>query len=690
MQQLFPFTAIVNQERMKRALILNAINPQIGGVLIRGERGTAKSTAARALAALLPDLEVIADCPFNCDPHVPEWMCDHCRGRLKQGAKLSTEIRQTRFVDLPVSATEDRVVGTLDIEKAIQSGEKHFEPGLLAAANRGLLYVDEVNLLDDHVVDLLLDSAAMGVNFVEREGISFEHPARFILVGTMNPEEGELRPQLLDRFALCVEIKGLTDPDGRVAVLERRIQFEEDPDGFLAEWRPYEQQLTAQIATARRVLPQVTYTSQDLHLIAELTASFEVDGHRADIVILKAALANAAFHGRDAVEQIDILQAAELALPHRLHKNPFEDGEASLEMLQARLDEAQGRVQPVAEEDAKKKELAASNEEPAPGEPASDARPVSSDGVPPLVEQDTKSTQPGGQGSDRDVKIGAAFAPRRMTSPLDRLTRRSAGRRSYTRTLRKRGRYTSSRPLGSERSTDIAFDATFRAAAIHQRERADEGRPFSIHPSDLHQKVRVRRAANCILFAVDASWSMAAAERIEATKGAIVSLLHDAYQKRDAVGLVVFHRDRARVVLRPTSSVDLARKKLQGIPVGGKTPLPHGLWLSYQVLQREIRLNPEVMPMMILLTDGAGNVPMYGGSPRSEALQIAALFRRSPIRSVVINMEHIAFDRGLAQELADALAAPCYTLEELHSRSLVQTVRDELASGEGSVKQKAY
>lgn len=345
MRQLFPFTAIVDQDKMKRALILNAINPKIGGVLIRGERGTAKSTAARALAALLPDIQVVADCVFNCDPSIPELMCDDCRERASQGQTRPAEMRRTRFVDLPVSATEDRVVGTLDIEKAIQTGQKHFEPGLLAQANRGLLYVDEVNLLDDHVVDLLLDSAAMGVNIVEREGISFQHPSQFILVGTMNPEEGELRPQLLDRFALCVEIEGLIDPRARVAVLERRIQFEEDPDGFYEEWQPYERSLTAQIAAARRVLSQVTYTPQNLRLIAELTASFHVDGHRADIVILKAAMANAAFYGRSTVEELDILQAAELALPHRLKKHPFEDAETSLQNLQARLDEAQSRAQ---------------------------------------------------------------------------------------------------------------------------------------------------------------------------------------------------------------------------------------------------------------------------------------------------------------------------------------------------------
>jgi Mg-chelatase subunit ChlI len=338
--QVFPFTAIVGQERMRRALILNAISPQIGGVLIRGERGTAKSTAARALAALLPEVEVVQDCVFNCDPYRADLMCDSCRERFGAGEALPVVLKKTRFVDLPVSATEDRVVGTLDIERAIKLGEKHFEPGVLAAANRGLLYVDEVNLLDDHVVDLLLDSAAMGVNVVEREGISFSHPARFILVGTMNPEEGELRPQLLDRFALCVDIQGIADATQRVDILRRRVAYEQDPEAFCSDWLAAEEMLTDRIAAARALLPQVTYEEPDLYAIAQLTAEMEVDGHRADIVILKTALAHAAFEGRDKICETDILLAAELALPHRLRRKPFEDPQAKMEQLEQRLEQA--------------------------------------------------------------------------------------------------------------------------------------------------------------------------------------------------------------------------------------------------------------------------------------------------------------------------------------------------------------
>ena len=350
MELIFPFTAIVGQQRMIMALELNAISPEIGGVLIRGERGTAKSTAARALAALLPEIEVVADCPFNCSPNDVRSLCDNCKDRLKQGEALPTSMRRTSFVDLPVSATEDRVVGTLDIESAIKKGERRFEPGVLAAANRGLLYVDEVNLLDDHVVDLLLDSAAMGINVVEREGISFSHPSRFMLVGTMNPEEGDLRPQLLDRFALCVEIKGVKSAQARVDILERSVEFERDPEQFWDSWKESEVSLSRKIQMARRSLAGVTYSHNDLFSIAGLTSQFGVDGHRADIVILKAALAHAAWQGRTEVSDEDILVAAELALPHRLKRQPFDDSELTAAELHEQLSQSQHKSQQESEE----------------------------------------------------------------------------------------------------------------------------------------------------------------------------------------------------------------------------------------------------------------------------------------------------------------------------------------------------
>jgi len=345
MRAVFPFTAIVGQQRMVRALVLNAINSHIGGVLIRGERGTAKSTAARALAALLPEIEVFSESPFNDDPTAPSTWSDWAKERKASGNKLKVETRKVPFIDLPVSATEDRVVGSLDIEKAIKEGKRHFEPGVLAAANRGLLYIDEVNLLDDHVGDVLLDSAAMGVNIVEREGISFAHPARFILIGTMNPEEGDLRPQLLARFALSVDIRGIREARDRVAIMERNLAFEADPDAFQKQWQPKEKELADRITQARTMVEQVTYTSRDLISIASLTASLNVDGHRADLVILKTARAHAAFEGRTAINDMDIAIAAELALPHRIKRGPFQQAEVTVEELHERIENLQGEMQ---------------------------------------------------------------------------------------------------------------------------------------------------------------------------------------------------------------------------------------------------------------------------------------------------------------------------------------------------------
>ncbi|MGD1996303.1 MAG: putative cobaltochelatase [Anaerolineae bacterium] len=685
MSPIFPFTAVVNQDRMRRALILNAVYPQIGGVLIRGERGTAKSTAARALAALLPKITVVADCPFSCDPNQPAAWCTQCQERAAEGEKLPRDQRRTRFVDLPVSATEDRVVGTLDIEQAIQKGERHFEPGVLAAANRGVLYVDEINLLDDHVVDILLDAAAMGVNVVERESISFSHPARFILIGTMNPEEGDLRPQLLDRFSLCVDIQGVRNPTARMLIIERNLAFESDPEGFCAEWEPREQALSGDIARARLLLPQVRHTQGDLATIATMMAELGVDGHRPDLVVLKTARAHAAFERRTHIVDRDILLAAELALPHRLKRHPLQQVEVTLGDLGERLSEARAHAPAEPEESAeeaptggereKKTAVAAEGEE-------QQEKPPHKNGEPPDERTPQAIPRWPSEGrwwkGGRDVEIGESFAPRRLDTPLDRLTRSAGGRRSRTRTDRKRGRYVQARPSPGDPS-DLAFDATLRAAAPHQPQRRHpDGPALSIRPRDYQRKVRVRRAANLVLFAVDASWSMAVAERMQATKGAVMSLLTDAYQRRDRVGLVIFQKNDAQLVLPPTNSVELAQRALRNIPVGGKTPLSAGLQLAHEVITRELLQHPDLMPLMVLLTDGAGNVSIGDLPPREEAHRIARLFPGGHIRSVVINMEQEAFDQGFAEELAAHLEAPCYTLEQLHAESLLETVRGEL------------
>ncbi len=334
---VYPFTAIVGQDEMKLSLILNVINPALGGVLIKGEKGTAKSTAVRALAELLPPMAAVHSCRFHCDPHNSSLLCDDCTTLLQEEGALPEETIKMRVVELPVSATEDRVVGTLDIEHAIKHGEKKFEAGILAQANRNILYVDEINLLDDHVVDVLLDAAAMGINTVEREGVSYSHPARFVLVGTMNPEEGDIRPQLLDRFGLSVVVTGEHDPLQRVEVIKRRLAYEQDADSFIASWQKEQDELAAKIITAGNLLPQVTIADELLATVAKLAVELGVDGHRADITVIKTALTVAAFDGRTQATLADIKQAAKLVLPHRMRRRPFEEGELDWDKVESFL-----------------------------------------------------------------------------------------------------------------------------------------------------------------------------------------------------------------------------------------------------------------------------------------------------------------------------------------------------------------
>jgi Mg-chelatase subunit ChlI len=333
----YPFTALVGQEQMKLALLLNVVNPRIGGVLIRGEKGTAKSTAVRALAELLPSQEQVAGCPYSCDPDDPAALCADCAARLAEADGLPRARRRVRVVELPVGATEDRLLGTLDLEGALSRGEARFLPGILAAANRQVLYVDEVNLLDDHLVDALLDAAAMGVNTVERESLSVSHPARFTLVGTMNPEEGELRPQLTDRFGLCVQVAGLAEPERRQEVVRRRLAYEADPHGFAEARRAEAGELAARVAAAAGLLPRVEHGPELLDRAVALTLGLGVDGHRGDLTLIKTALTLAALEGRERAEPADVDRAALMALPHRLRRRPLAEMEFDLAQKVARI-----------------------------------------------------------------------------------------------------------------------------------------------------------------------------------------------------------------------------------------------------------------------------------------------------------------------------------------------------------------
>lgn len=648
---IFPFTAIVGQGKMKKALILNAINPSIGGVLIRGEKGTAKSTAVRALADLLPEIEVVKDCVFGCNPHNPLEMCKNCMERINKKEELPIIKRKMKVVDLPLGATEDRVLGTIDIENAIKKGEKIFEPGILAEANRGILYVDEVNLLDDHLVDVLLDSAAMGVNIVEREGISFSHPAKFILVGTMNPEEGELRPQLLDRFGLCVNVETIKDGKERVEIIKRCIEFEKDPHSFEKKWEKEQKKLAEKIIKAKEILNKVKYSDEILDLIAKICIDMEVDGHRADIFILKVAKTICAYHLRYEVTEDDVKEAAELVLSHRMRKTPFEEPKLEKEKIEQSIQKQKDKMQ-----NSQKEEHHNTEEK----------------------KKKDKETKPDATG-ETTFNIGDVFKVKNIGIKMKE-EKSGSGRRVRTKTEDKSGKYTRSE-IPKKYKDDIAIDATLRAAAPYQKVRGErvefkeQNNMVIIEPQDIRCKVREKKVGNIILFLVDSSGSMGANRRMIETKGAIMSLLIDAYQKRDKVGLVAFKGNKAEVLLPPTQSVELAKKKLQELPTGGKTPLSKGLLKSLEIFKTLQKKSPKYIYTLILITDGRANVSTTNKNPVEEAKEVASLIKKEGIKSVVVDTEKDFINFGYAKEIAEKLGANYYKVEDIKSEFLVDIVK---------------
>ncbi|MGW2178755.1 putative cobaltochelatase [Streptomyces sp. NPDC001732] len=659
----YPFTAVVGQDDLRLGLLLNAVSPAIGGVLVRGEKGTAKSTAVRALAALVPDVPVVPGCRFSCDPASPDPACPD--GPHEAGNGVS---RGARMVELPVGASEDRLVGALDIERALAEGVKAFEPGLLAAANRGILYVDEVNLLHDHLVDVLLDAAAMGASYVEREGVSVRHAARFLLVGTMNPEEGELRPQLLDRFGLTVEVAASRETDRRVEVVRRRLAYDADPAGFAAEWADEEDALRARIAAARALLPEVRLGDGALRQIAATCAAFEVDGMRADIVMARTATALAAWAGRTDVLAEDVRQAALLALPHRRRRNPFDAPGLDEDKLDDTLEQNGG-----------------GDEDPDPDGPGGGGRPPRDGGpdAPPQPEGEAADTpapsvpeqgrgqeqgRPSGGGEQQPVGATEPFRTRMLSVPG--LGEGAAGRRSRART--EHGRTTGSRqPRGA--LTKLHLTATVLAAAPHQRARGRSGPGLVVRRDDLRQATREGREGNLVLFVVDASGSMAARQRMSAVKGAVLSLLLDAYQRRDKVGLVTFRGREAEVALPPTSSVDAAAARLELLPTGGRTPVAAGLLKAHEVLRVERLRDPSRRPLLVVVTDGRAT---GGPDPVALASRAARLHEAQGVASVVVDCESGPVRLGLAGVLARELGGTAVTLDELRADSIAGLVKD--------------
>jgi magnesium chelatase subunit D len=652
MSTRFPFSAVVGHDDLRLALLLNAVHPAIGGVLVRGEKGTAKSTIVRGLAALLPDIRVAEGCRFGCDPANQDSACPD-QPHSVDGAR-----RPARLVELPVGATEDRLLGALDLERALTEGVRAYQPGLLAAAHRGVLYVDEVNLLHDHLVDVLLDAAAMGRAHIEREGVSVSHAANFLLVGTMNPEEGELRPQLLDRFGLTVAISAARDVATRTEVIRRRLSYEADPAGFAEHWREADAELANRIEAARAALPGVALPDAELRRIASVCAAFDVDGMRADLVLARTALAHAAWRGADAVAESDVEVAATLALPHRRRRDPFDEPGLDEDQLRDALRDAAGDADGQDEPGGGPDDDGPDDSGPGGGAPAPDGE---------STEDGSQRPAPG-SGERPPATPSPAFRARLLQVPG--VGEGSPGRRS-------RSRADSGRVVQASTTEGRGphLTGTLAAAAPHQRARGRRGPGLVLRRDDLRLAVREGKESNLVLFVVDASGSMAARQRMSAVSGAVLSLLRDAYQRRDKVAVVTFRGDRAEVALPPTSSTHAAAARLTGLRTGGRTPLADGLLRARRVLAVERTRDPRRRPLLVLLTDGRATATSGNGDPVRAARRAAALLATDGVAAVVVDCETGPVRLGLPGDLAAEMDAAVVRLDELSSERVAGVVR---------------
>lgn len=630
----YPFSAIVGQDQLRLSLILCAVHPGIGGVLVRGEKGTAKSTVVRALATLLPAVED------------------------EDGS------RPAKLVELPVGATEDRVVGSIDLEKVLRDGERAFQPGLLAAAHRGVLYVDEVNLLHDHLVDVLLDAAAMGRVHVERDGVSHSHPAQFVLVGTMNPEEGELRPQLLDRFGLAVEVTASRDVDVRMNVLRRRMNYERDPHAFAARFRDDDIAVAEQILAARKILDDVVLSDKELRRIAALCASFDVDGMRADLVLARTASAHAAWRGASEVTEEDVRVAAELALPHRRRRDPFDEPGIDDKQLDEAMQDAaeQAEQQPDPEPDPDGGGGAPDPEAPddASQSPSSDTQSSDSHDEP------AQPPPSSGTGSEKQAGTpGAQFRARLLEVPG--VGEGAPGRRSRSRSSHGR----SVRPT-VEAGKGLHLVGTLFAAAEQQVVRGRTSGRLKLEPADLRGAIKEGREGNLIVFVVDASGSMAARDRLSAVTGAVLSLLRDAYQRRDKVAVITVRGTEAETVLPPTSSVDVAVTRLRKMKTGGRSPLAQGFLQARELVLRERVRDPLRRALVVALTDGRAT---GGTDPVGRARIAAGRIASDKIASVVVDCESGMVRLGLAADFAACLGGGYVALADLSAEQVAAVVR---------------
>lgn len=640
---LYPFAAVVGQEQAKKALLIALVNPKAGGLLIGGRKGTAKSVLARSTKEL---------------------------------------IEPKQFIDLPLNVTEDMLFGSIDIEYAVSKGQKRFAPGILARANENVLYIDEVNLLRQELLLAVLDANAAGMNQVERDGISFTHPVQLTVLATMNPEEGVLPQHILDRFGMYVDVASEMELEQRVKIMRQALAYGSDVASFREEYATVTQELRAKIARALELLPQIQLSDAMLILAAQMVSQALCAGHRAEIYLLEAAKALAALAGRAYVLPKDVEEAAQFVLPHRMRKPPEPQEPEASEQDSSEQDEDESENNNDEAQDNTEDNSRDDNNLPPP--PLDNNDDGAADDEQDKNEQDEKDAQEPKQNNDQlapeeqIADIDKSFRLPKMLLELgkDRNIRRGSGKRSTTRTDLKQGRYVRAE-LPKAKVEDLAFDATIRAAAPFQKMREDNGCALNIKQEDLRQKVREKRIGNTFLFAVDASGSMGARERMRAVKGAIFYMLKEAYQKRDRVGMIAFRRQKAELLLPITRSVDLAQKCLAELPTGGKTPLADGLAVALQTLSMLNKHDSELEPILVLVTDGRANATEAdGGDPVASALKMAERIGKAKITSVVIDTESDFIKLGLAKRVAAAMGANYYTLQRLTKDSIIRIVRN--------------
>ncbi len=696
-----PFPAIVGQEELKRALLVVATNDALDGLLVRGEKGTAKSTAVRGLVDLLPEQRVVKGCPYGCPPEEPAGQCAECRSSDREA--LESETRPVPLVTLPLGATREGVVGTLSVAEALE-GEAEFDPGLLARANRGILYIDEVNLLEDHLVDVILDAAAGGVNRVERDGVSVTHPAEFTLVGSMNPEEGDLRPQLRDRFALQATVVGCRDLEDRVEIINHALERNESPETPAHEHAEETATLAEDLLEARTLLGVVDLPADFRRSIAKLCLKAGVDGHRGDIAIARTARTLAALDGRRKVIEPDIKEAARLGLPHRLQSRPFEDAPDPEDFLEDHFDDENDREdgsgtedgetgthEPAdtdgdneAEDDERTHDGTRGKGSGAGDDPSSPAGgrgggssgsssdvPADDGGMeddeseggeqsPDNVDEEAEATPlvPG----QRRAEIGNAGSPPVEDLEAETAASSDGSRARATASDRGRGARVRTERATAEESVDAA--PSIRAAAADGRTRVEEG--------DLRKSVRRPQAGTLIIFVVDASASMRQA--MADAKGTVMSLLQDAYEQRDEVAFVAVAGEESEVVLPPTNSVTLAARHLKELPTGDQTPLPSGLEQGARLV---IRAEADAS-LVVVVTDGRANVAE--GSPTAKTREAAQRLACANCETVIVDASDDADRAGLIGVIESETGGRRIPLSELSAERVAETAS---AAGDG-------